>query len=165
MAEIQPNTKRKKTAGPLWPFAGRQLCRRDAEIMDLLCDVLRSVEKATEPRGKDWALPYLERIYRGFRRWKSEGCARSMGRRLRKLYRLNGRKRVHPSRTLIDVTSPISDRKRKSRWTRVVEAADAERIPPNKFVEFLKKNGGLSGAARLIAKRMPTHPKRNDWVE
>lgn len=163
--QFRSAVKRQNAVDPPRPFVGRPLSHRDVETVELICDVLNSVEKMLETRRRDWALLYLERVYRAFQRWKSQGCARSAARRLRRLYRIKYRKRAHPSRVLMDVTSPTSDRKQKSRWTRVIEAADAERIPTCKFAAFVRKNGGLAGVARLVAKPKSVKPKRNDWVE
>jgi hypothetical protein len=162
---LPPKPKQKSATDPLWPFAGRPLSQQDAELMELIGDILDSVEKTWEPRKRDWALPYLKHIYRGFRRWKSQGCARSIGRRLRRLYGLRSRRGTHLSRTLIDVTLPAADRRRKSRWVRVVEAADAEQVRPCSFAKFVRGNGGIAGTAQRITKRRVKGAKKNDWVE
>ncbi len=62
-----------------------------------------------------------------------------------------------PLRVIIDATCIQSDLRMRSRWTRALEYAVAERADPEKLARFIQAHNGIVGCADLASK---TKPKR-----
>jgi hypothetical protein len=94
---------------------------------------------------------FLETVYRIYVVWKRRKIAKRSGRTLARELNIVRRKGMSPIRVLIESALPTADLKQKSRWTRALEYAANEEVPPKKLRKFIHAHGGLAGCARLSA--------------
>jgi hypothetical protein len=94
---------------------------------------------------------FLEAVYRIHVVWKRHKTANRSTRMLARELDIVRRKGMSPIRVLIEATYPSANFKQKSRWTRALEYAANEEVPPKKLRKFIHAHGGLAGCARLSA--------------
>jgi hypothetical protein len=98
---------------------------------------------------------YLRVTYKLYLRWAKRGLADSKTRQLAAARNIRLNKRRHPIGVLLVATSPVTDPKIISRWTRALELALFREIEPDRLGSFIREHGGLSGCARQMAKFEP----------
>ncbi|UGX92900.1 hypothetical protein G6321_00045955 [Bradyrhizobium barranii subsp. barranii] len=64
----------------------------------------------------------------------------------------------HSLRVIIEATCIQPDQRIRSRWTRALEYAVAEKIDPKEMIRFIRAHNGIAGCADLASK---TKPKRS----
>lgn len=67
------------------------------------------------------------------------------------------RKGWHPSRVIIEATCLQPNLKQRSRWTRALEYAVAEKVDPKNLVRFFQAHNGIAGCADLASKTKARH--------
>ncbi|MGY8685390.1 hypothetical protein Q2941_47870 [Bradyrhizobium sp. UFLA05-153] len=113
----------------------------------------------------------LEAIYSVYADWKGRKIANRSARKLTDELNIARRKGMSPIRALIEAVKPDADFKQKSRWVRALEYVYAEDVPTKRFQQFVGRNGGLAGCARLSVqvKRKRRRPRRDcpegDWTD
>ena len=111
-------------------------------------------QKCRSSRTKDWAIPYLERVYKLHTNWKKKGLRKK--RRADLISLVFGKNRVRKDKKLLHVIIACTSKekpKTKSRWVGALLAARANNIEPERIKNFLlKKNkGGIAGRAAQYA--------------
>ncbi len=61
----------------------------------------------------------------------------------------------HPIRIIIEASCNQPDLRMRSRWTRALEYAVAEKIEPEDLTRFIRAHGGIAGCADLAGKTRP----------
>jgi hypothetical protein len=118
----------------------------DRQLKRTIVDLTIMERKAFGSRRRFEFYNYLSDIFDFYRRLKRSGNARSSASRIAKLFSILPRKRTHPIRILIDVSS-AADEKTRSRWCRALRYAWHERTRWTDIREFWRENHGAVGAA------------------
>jgi len=63
----------------------------------------------------------------------------------------------HPLRVIIEASCKQPDLRMRSRWTRALEYAVAEKIDPDHLVRFIRAHNGIAGCADLASKIKVRH--------
>jgi hypothetical protein len=123
-------------------------------------------EKCRLIRSRDWAIPYLERVYKLHTNWKNKKISKQ--RRTDLISLAFGKKPVRKDKKLLHVIIACTSKekpKTKSRWVGALLAARANNIEPERIKNFLlKKNkGGIAGRAAQYAelRKAKKRGKRN----
>jgi hypothetical protein len=129
-------------------------------------DQLQEIEKKSfASRGRFRERPYLQAVYKLYRKWRADRHAPSRAAHMAKLCGISPRKDSHPIKIIIDCTSPKADVKIRSRWALALRNASEQGISSSKLLEFLdqKGKGGLAGRARefpALQRRKSATPKK-----
>ena len=117
-------------------------------------------------RSRDWAIPYLERVYELHTNWKKKGLGKQ--RRMDLIPLVFGKKTVRKDKKLLHVIIACTSKekpKTKSRWVGALLAARAKNIAPEGIKNFLLKEnmGGIAGRAAEYAelRKAKKRGKRN----
>jgi hypothetical protein len=117
---------------------------------------LKSLErKCFANRSRFAFYDYLAAVFELYVQLRRRNQAKSLARRIAKLFSLRKQKRSHCIRVIIDATS-TADLKTRSRWTRALKYAWRERKTWKDLGSFLRENGGPAGCASQFA---AVHPK------
>jgi hypothetical protein len=105
-------------------------------------------------RSRDWAIPYLERVYELHTNWKKKELGKQ--RRMDLISLAFGKKPVRKNKKLLHVIIACTSKekpKTQSRWVGALLAARAKNIEPERIKNFLlkKDKGGIAGRAAEYA--------------
>ena len=111
-------------------------------------------EKCRLIRSRDWAIPYLERVYKLHTNWKRKGLSKQ--RRADLISLAFGNKTVRKDKKLFHVIIACTSKEKprtKSRWVGALLAARANGIEPESLKSFLlqENKGGIAGRATEYA--------------
>jgi hypothetical protein len=165
MAGMRPRRSKKKSANS----RARRWGRREATTAEVnlpkkpsglvaaatkrKINELRNLEKEAfgERHGKTDFYKYLKGVYKAWD-WTDAKESRRVGRNVAALNEIDVRKNRSPIRTVIDASSGEEDRQVKSKWVQALEYAMEKGVRGTALITFLKKNGGVEGCARKMAK-------------
>jgi hypothetical protein len=87
-------------------------------------------------------------VYAVYRRWP-KALKKARAEQMAKFAEIRCRRSSHPIRVIIDCSSPSTDAKTKSKWTRALRYATLQNVMSENLCEFLmeKGKGGLAGRA------------------
>ncbi|MBI3699190.1 MAG: hypothetical protein HY242_01915 [Afipia sp.] len=115
-------------------------------------------------KGRFASHHYLKAVYSVYWDWRAQSVARKYCRLIAAELMISERANQHLIRTLIEASAPALELRIKSRWTRALEFAFAERTTPAKLKRFLRAHGGIAGCAVKSAERAPKRNTfRDDW--
>jgi hypothetical protein len=105
-------------------------------------------------RSRDWAIPYLERVYELHTNWKKKGLGKQ--RRADLISLVFGKKKVRKDKKLLHVIIACTSKekpKAQSRWVGALLAAREKNIEPERIKKFLlkKDKSGIAGRAAEYA--------------
>ena len=105
-------------------------------------------------RSRDWAIPYLERVYELHTNWKKKRVGNQ--RRADLISLVFGKKTVRKDKKLLHVIIACTSNEKprtKSRWVGALLAAKANGIEPERLKSFLleEDKGGIAGRATEYA--------------
>jgi hypothetical protein len=92
--------------------------------------------------------PYLEAVYRLYRRWEAKSEVKRCVRTAASLVDFRIRHGAHPLKTLIDLTTTEPDPKQRSRWAAALRFAATRNVHPDLLLDFLRRSGGVAALAR-----------------
>lgn len=98
---------------------------------------------------------YLLAVYQLNWRWEESDDPARLIRRAAALDGRRLRRKQHPLRALIDLTTSEPNLKIRSRWERALRFVLTRKVPPKKLLAFLREHGGVSGCARFAAYVVP----------
>jgi hypothetical protein len=109
-------------------------------------------ERCFPSRRERDLLIYLSFVHNAYASLRRRKWARRGAKVLNSLYKLPARRDRHPIRAIIDAsTLPSADAKAKSRATQALRFAWSQRGEWNDIVDFVQRNGGVSGCATRFA--------------
>jgi hypothetical protein len=129
--------------------AGLDRTRRDE-----LKQLKRVEEESFASRERFRERPYLQAVYELYCDWADDRHSKARSAQMARLNGISPRKDSHPIRIIIDCSSPSTEERIKSRWTRALRFALAKRVPPSKLLDLLDEEGrgGLAGLASAFTK-------------
>lgn len=114
--------------------------------------------------GRYFFHKYLIEVYRVGRRWSQEKIRKRRTRDLTRLAKIPAPRGLHAFRAVIETTLPSLGAKSASRWTRSLEFALSEDVPPDGLKHFFRTNGGMANCARKAAGEIPKRRyRRPTW--
>jgi hypothetical protein len=134
----------------------------EAANVDRLAGTLRA---ALHSRSRTALVPFLEAVYVQYDTWRSDRRALVSSEKLAAEFELPVRSDSHAVRILLEACCKRAgggiNEKTLSEWTMCIRKAWRRRGKWETFSEFIKHNGGISGAAALLPK-LPRY-RRSDF--
>jgi hypothetical protein len=129
-----------------------------------LASISRAAARHLKSGRRFAARKYLRAVYQLYVAWGRHPGV------MKKIRKEPGTRRLltpgaDPIAVILEFTAVGTDMKQRSRWTRALQAAETENVPPHRLRRFFEANGGISGCAALAARRQPKRaptPKASD---
>ena len=126
----------------------------DRQLRKTIDDLRELERKCFAARSRFAFYDYLAAVFHFYIQLRLRNQAKASARRIAKLLGFRKQNDIHPIRVIIDATS-TADPKTKSRWSRALRYAWAERRKWTDLDAFLRENGGPAGCADQFAATNP----------
>lgn len=128
------------------------------KIVARIKKVQKAAEKAARSKRRFADYRYLRSVLSAYRYFEDNGLLSYLTEIAPSTLLTPVRTNWHPLRVIIEATCIQPDQRIRSRWTRALEYAVAEKIDPKEMIRFIRAHNGIAGCADLASK---TKPKRS----
>jgi hypothetical protein len=135
---------------PLLPSSQEIPLNSDRQLRKTIDDLRGLERKCFASRSRFAFYDYLAAVFELYVQLRRAKQAKSLARRIAKLFGFRRQNCTYCIRVIIDATS-TADLKTRSRWTRALRYAWRERRTWRDLGSFLRKNGGPAGCAEQFA--------------
>jgi hypothetical protein len=140
----------KSSAGSLGPSTQKIVAR--------IRKVRRAAEKSAKSKKRFAHRRYLRSVYRAYRHFEDNNLLPHLIEIAPSVFRARVRSDFHPVRVIIEASFFRADPKTRSRWTRALQYAVAERADPDELLQFIRAHNGVAGCAELASKTRSRRP-------
>lgn len=130
----------------------RSLGPSTRKIVAWIKKVRRAAEKAASRKDRFADYRYLRSVLRAYCYFDDNDLLSHLMEVAPSTLLTSVRVKAHPLRIIIDASCIQPDLKKRSRWTRALEAAVGEQIDPNDLLRFFRAHNGIAGCADLASK-------------
>lgn len=135
------------------------------KIIARIKKVKRAADKAARS-GKRFAhYRYLRAVLHAYRYFEDKHLLPHLTEIAPSVLRTPVRRNSPPVRLIIDATCIQPDLRMRSRWTRALEYAVAEKIDPEDLKRFIRAHNGIAGCADLASKTKPKRVPLSDGIK
>lgn len=117
--------------------------------------VRRAAEKAAKSKKRFAQFRYLRSVFRAYLYLDDNHLLSHLIEIAPSVFRARVRSDFHPLRVIIEASCFRVDLKTRSRWTRALQYAVAEKVDPDELVQFIRAHNGIAGCAELASKIKP----------
>lgn len=125
------------------------------KIVARIKKVRRAAEKAARSKRRFAHYRYLRAVLSAYRFFEENDLLHHLVEIAPSVLKTSVRKKWHPLRVVLEATCDSPDYKVRSKWTRALEYAVAEKVDPKDLTQFIRAHGGIAGCADLASKTKP----------
>ncbi|UGY25489.1 hypothetical protein HU675_0000630 [Bradyrhizobium septentrionale] len=129
----------------------------EQKIVERIAKVRKAACRASESKRRFAEYRYLRSVLRAYDYFSDEELLSRLSEIAPSLLMTPVRADSHPLRIIIEATCIQPDVRMRSRWTRALEYAVAEKIDPKELMRFIRAHNGIAGCAELASKTKARH--------